>query len=516
MEPLDPTLPFEPTLPDERTHSRLAGEGEPAEPVPTHDLPPVGAVPGYEIEAVLGHGGMGVVYRARQQSLNRTVALKMILAGSHAGREALARFRSEAELLARLQHPHVIRIFEAGICDGRPFLVLELAEGGRLDQRLARGPLLPREAARILHLLTGAVQAAHGQGILHRDLKPSNVLFLRDGTPKVADFGLARQIESDRTLSGAILGTPSYMSPEQARGDVRLLGPPSDVHGLGAILYEMLTGRPPFQGPTAQATLEQVRTRTPVPPRRLQPTIPRDLEAVCLKCLEKEPRFRYPSAEALAEDLQRFLTNRPVTAGRDGLPARIGRWMRHPRRIDDLADWYLRVGGLGLILCLAYGLIFLTFWTVMFLASYFVDRGVTSALGLGRPALFGTVGAAVLAAGIGGTVLFLRFHRALKAGRLWALIVLGLVSTTAYAATAGLIALTAVLGPLRLGQLDSETVLTFALVGLCLLFTITVIYALVAFCLLCAMLAVSEHPDVYPRTDLDDGSHAGDSSSART
>jgi WD40 repeat protein len=285
-------------------------------------------IPGYEIEDVLGRGGMGVVYRARQTQLNRVVALKMLLAGDQAGPDELDRFRAEARTVAQFQHPHIVQIFEVGEHDGRPFFSLEYVEGGSLAQQLRGTPLPARDAAELVETLAGAVHYAHERHLIHRDLKPANILLVPSpggqlspglkglGTPKVADFGLAKRLDGEGALTqtGAIVGTPSYMAPEQAAGRADQLGPRVDVYALGAILYECLTGRAPFRGATKLETLEQVRTREPVPVRTLNPAVPRDLETVCLKCLHKEPARRYATAVELAEDLRRFLSGEPVRA----------------------------------------------------------------------------------------------------------------------------------------------------------------------------------------------------------
>jgi serine/threonine-protein kinase len=277
------------------------------------DLP---AVPGYEIVAELGRGGMGVVYQARQCSLKRPVALKMILAGLHTDSTARVRFRTEAEAVARLQHANIVQIYEVGEHAGRPFLCLEYVDGGSLLRKAAGTPQPEREAARLVETLARAVHYTHQHGILHRDLKPTNVLLTADGTPKITDFGLAKILDAGAgpTRSETLLGTPSYMAPEQAASDPKKVGAPADVYSLGAILYELLTGRAPFQGATPLAALEQVRTQEPVPPRRLRRSVSVDLETICLKCLEKEPGQRYPSAEALADDLKRFLEGQPIQA----------------------------------------------------------------------------------------------------------------------------------------------------------------------------------------------------------
>ncbi|HVS40066.1 MAG TPA: bifunctional serine/threonine-protein kinase/formylglycine-generating enzyme family protein [Gemmataceae bacterium] len=285
----------------------------------------------YEILEEIGRGGMGVVYKARQQKLNRLVALKMILAGAHADADDLARFRREAEAVAALRHPHVVQIYEIGEQDGRPYFSLEFVEGGNLAQKLGGSPQPPRRAAELIETLARAVHFAHQQGIIHRDLKPANVLLTADGAPKIADFGLAKRLEAGvgQTRTGEIVGTPSYMAPEQAmRGASARVGTPTDVYALGAILYEMLTGRPPFRGPTGVDTILQVLQDDPVPPRQLQPKTPRDLETICLKCLQKEPSRRYGSAEALAEDLRRFRGHEPIQARPVGPWERAVQWAR--------------------------------------------------------------------------------------------------------------------------------------------------------------------------------------------
>src|SRR5262249_19610238 len=231
-------------------------------------------------DGMLGRGGMAVVYRARHLKLKRTVALKMVLAGGHAGPHELTRFRIEAEAVARLQHPNIVQIHEVGEAGGHPYCALELVEGGSLAQRLNGRPLAPKEAARLVGLLAEAMHLAHSRNIVHRDLKPANVLLAADGTPKITDFGLARHLDSDssETQAGAVIGTPSYMAPEQAAGSSHEAGPAADVYALGAILYECLSGRPPFVGKTVVETLDQVRTQEPAPPSRRQGGVPLDLE----------------------------------------------------------------------------------------------------------------------------------------------------------------------------------------------------------------------------------------------
>ena len=309
-------------------------------------------VPGYRILGTLGRGGMGVVYRATDLRLNRMVALKMVLAGDHAGEEARVRFQQEAQAVARLQHPNIVQIFEVGETGGLPFCSLEFVAGGTLAAALASTPQDPVAAARRAVVLVRAMDAVHSAGIIHRDLKPANVLLAPDGTPKITDFGLAKRLDegSAQTIDGQILGTPSYMAPEQARGQLDRIGPLSDVWALGAILYEMLTGRPPFRGTGARDTLIQVVSEEPVPVRRLQPGCPRDLETVCLKCLEKEPAKRYSSAAELAKDLDRFLGGHPILARRAGPIERTAKWARRSPLRAGLAATVALCLGLFVIL----------------------------------------------------------------------------------------------------------------------------------------------------------------------
>jgi WD40 repeat protein len=342
-----------------RPDSELA-EAPTLAPGETTAAPPVGTkvryIGDYELLEELGRGGMGVVYKARQTSLKRLVALKMILAGEHASADDLARFRAEAEAVARLQHPGIVQIHEIGAHEGYPYFSLEFVEGGSLEKKLGGAPQPARPAAALVEALARAVDVAHQAGVVHRDLKPANVLLARGDPvhgiklgsspeaavpyqPKVTDFGLAKLLkdEAGRTASGAILGTPSYMAPEQAGGRNRAVGPAADVYALGAILYELLTGRPPFRAATAMDTLLQVLSEEPVPPRRLQPQLPRDLETICLKCLHKEPARRYASARALAEDLRRFQNGEPIQARPVSRAERAWKWAR--RRPAVAALW---------------------------------------------------------------------------------------------------------------------------------------------------------------------------------
>lgn len=281
----------------------------------------------YEILEEIARGGMGVVYRARQRSLNRPVALKVLLGGLFAGEEGRRRMKSEASLAARLRHPNIVPVFDTGSLDGQPFYSMAFIEGRTLAEVVQHGPLAPSRAARYLARMAEAVHYAHGEGVLHRDLKPSNVLIDASDEPHVTDFGLAKALDAaPQTLTGGVLGSPAYMPPEQALGQPAEVTARSDVYSLGAILYELLTGRPPFQGTSLAAVIAQVKDSDPVAPRRLNPSIPADLETVCLKCLEKSPARRYAQAGELAEDLQRFLRDEPVHARPVGPFGRAARW----------------------------------------------------------------------------------------------------------------------------------------------------------------------------------------------
>lgn len=340
-----------------------------------HPLGTVRYIGDYELLEEIARGGMGVVYKARQVSLERLVALKMILAGDHAGASDLARFRTEAQAVARLQHPNIVQIYEVGQHESHPYFSLEYCSGGSLAEKLNGTPLPAQQAAQFAETLAGAMHAAHEAGIVHRDLKPANILLQPVGggqsvvggqgpgasdqaaasSPamdhrlptdlwpqttllKITDFGLAKK-HSDSTnvsaagvtVSGAILGTPSYMAPEQAAGKGKEVGPSCDIYALGAILYEMLTGRPPFKAATPLETLTQVAVDNPAPPRDLQPSTPRDLQTICLKCLEKEPGKRYATAIALAEDLRRFQAGQPILARPARIPEKLLKWTRRNR-----------------------------------------------------------------------------------------------------------------------------------------------------------------------------------------
>jgi WD40 repeat protein/serine/threonine protein kinase len=344
---------------------------------PTADSWP--AIPDYEVLGILGRGGMGVAYKAWQVSLNRVVALKMIHGGDATAPELRARFRTEAETVARLRHPNIVQIYAVGEHEGRPYLALEYVDGGSLADELAGTPQQPRSAAQLVEVLARAIHCAHQQGIIHRDLKPGNILLVSGGVvsgewskaegrrtastthhspltthqPKITDFGLAKQLDADKgqTQTGVALGTPSYMAPEQAGGKSKQIGPASDVYALGAILYELLTGRPPFRGATVLDTLEQVRSVEPVPPRRLQPRVSADLETITLKCLEKEPERRYGTALELAEELRRYQNDQPILARPMHAWERSWRWVRRRPAVAGLlvtaAVALMALGGAG-------------------------------------------------------------------------------------------------------------------------------------------------------------------------
>ena len=324
---------------DDRAQKRGFLEKKPARATAGTELDRNTSIGPYELLEEVGRGGWGVVYKAHQTSLDRLVAVKVILNDDFASQTDRDRFASEAKALARLDHPHIVHVFDFGEHRGKPFFSMEFVSGGSLAQKLSQAPLDERAAAVLLETLAQTLHRVHQAGIVHRDLKPSNVLLSTDGVVKVSDFGLSksRTDDSKGTASGNIAGSPSYMAPEQARGDSKRIGPPSDVYALGAILYEALTGRPPFRAASAWETVGQVIHQEPVPPSRLQPGLGRDISTICLKCLEKDPTRRYPSAENLAEDLRRFLDGRPITARSVSGAERLYRWGRRNPRVAGLS-----------------------------------------------------------------------------------------------------------------------------------------------------------------------------------
>jgi serine/threonine-protein kinase len=325
-------------------------------PIPSSsETPPPPGLPrtfgDYELLEEIGRGGMGVVYKARQHSLNRLVAIKMILRGELASAADLARFRAEAESAARLEHPNIVPVYEVGECDGQAYFSMKCVEGTTLGRLAAKGPLPPREAARYMIAICRAIDFAHRHGILHRDLKPSNVLIDRDDRPMITDFGLAKRVEGTKptgcnpwaslTQTGAIVGTPNYMSPEQAAGSRGKLSPASDVYSLGTILYELLTGRPPFQAASPVDTLMLVLEQDPLLPRLLNHNIDRDLEMICLKCLQKPSDLRYASAEELARDLEAYMNGDSVSARSGSFAQVLGRLFRETHHASVLENWGL-------------------------------------------------------------------------------------------------------------------------------------------------------------------------------
>jgi serine/threonine protein kinase len=296
-------------------------------------------VPGYEILGICGHGGMGVVYRARQLGANRLVALKMIRAVEHASPTERLRFQIETEAVARLQHPNIVQLYEVGEVRGQPFFSLEFCDGSTLTEQLQKQRPTPRESAQLIETLARAMHYAHLRGVVHRDLKPGNVLLAgAERVAKITDFGLAKRIDAearDLSQSGAIMGTAAYMAPEQAAGKVRDTGPAADVYALGALLYECLTGRPPFDGPK-QVVLVSVLSDEPVPPSRLEAKVPRDVETICLKCLRKQPEQRYASAEDLANDLRRVQAGEPIRARPVGALERTVKWVGRNKVVASL------------------------------------------------------------------------------------------------------------------------------------------------------------------------------------
>jgi hypothetical protein len=314
---------------------------EPSAPM-RHERP-ADDLPDYELDEELGRGGMGVVYRARQLSLQRDVAVKLILRGTLASTDDLARFQSEAAAAGRLQHPNIVPIYEVASHNGQCYFSMQLIEGETLAERLVDGPVAAREAVQIMVKVARAIHYAHTQGIIHRDLKPANILLDAAGEPHVTDFGLAKQLDQGASLtrSGAILGTPAYMAPELASGDRGSIGPACDVYSLGTILYALLTGRPPFQGPSPVDTVLMVLEQDPLPPRLLNRKLDRDLEMIVLKCLQKPPELRYFSAAALADDLAAYLNDEPISARSGQLTQVVARVFRETHHATVLENWGL-------------------------------------------------------------------------------------------------------------------------------------------------------------------------------
>ena len=343
-------MPSASELPDSHEDATLAGP----DAVIDDFVVDADAVPGYDLLGELGRGGMGVVYKARDQNLKRTVALKMILSGAHASDEDMQRFQIEAEAVAKLQHPNIVQIYEVSEHEGRPYIALEFADGGSLDEKIAGKPQDQQESAELIETLSGAMQLAHENDIIHRDLKPANILLTTEGVPRITDFGLAKRMDEDsnQTKSGAVMGTPSYMAPEQAGGKSDILGPATDTYALGAILYHMLTGRPPFQAATQLDTIMQVLTEEPVAPRKLNPALAVDLETICLKCLEKDAHRRYESATALGEDLRRFQSGEPILARPVTVVERSWKWAKRRPAVAGM----ISVMALALVSLIAGGL----------------------------------------------------------------------------------------------------------------------------------------------------------------
>ncbi len=337
----------------------------------------------FELIEEIARGGMGIVYKARQVSLNRTVALKMILAGQFAGSEDVARFHAEAESAANLDHPGIVPVYAAGKLAGQHYFSMGYVDGQSLASRLRSGPVPVREAAELMAALAEAIEYAHDRGVIHRDLKPANVMLDKDGLPHITDFGLAKRVEAEcrLTATGQLLGTPSYMSPEQAAGKTNRIGPLSDVYSLGAILYELLTNRPPFQAPSPIDTLMQVLDDQPTPPRAVNSDIPRDLDVICMKCLEKDPAHRYASAGELAADLKRYLAGELIHASSVNILGRASRALTLSQHEDHFHGWGLAVMIIGAIVFGAHAVIYVLA-TMGFpdITAYWIPRGVMFAL----------------------------------------------------------------------------------------------------------------------------------------
>ena len=338
-----PPGPDAPTLTAPGTHERSTLSAGAVAPAPPPELP------GYRDLTPVGVGGMGAVYRAVQRGTDRVVAVKFVHPAWAADRGLLQRFENEAKALAKVKHAGVVQVFEVGANGGPPYFSMEYVPGGTLGQRLRAGPVPPREAAAIMAAVAGAVAAAHAEGLLHRDIKPGNVLMAGDGTPKVSDFGLAKftAASDGPTVTGAVLGTPSYMAPEQAAGRTEEIDERTDVYGIGATLYELLTGRPPFKAENHAVTLAMVLDDEPVTPRAVKPAVPAELEAVCLKCLEKEKARRYPTAAAVADELGRWLAGKPTAVRPRTRGQKLRRWAGRNRVLLALAGVVLLGGAVA-------------------------------------------------------------------------------------------------------------------------------------------------------------------------
>ena len=332
----------------------------------------------YELIEEIARGGMGVVYKARQVSLNRIVALKMILKGEFASIQEVQRFQSEAEAAGGLDHPNILPVYEIGQEENWHYFSMRLIEGRTLEQTMASHTLLPRASAALMVTVARAVHHAHQHGILHRDLKPANILMDRNGEPHISDFGLAKHVGKDRgaTESGVIMGTPSYMSPEQASGHAKGVTTAADVYSLGAIFYQMLTGRPPFEGATALELLRRVVEQDAERPRLINPKVDRDLEAICLKCLEKDPRHRYDSAEALAEDLTRFLNGEPIVAVASNVLHRLARTLDRSQHDTEFQNWGTMLIFFGFIFLIGHVATFLVIFSNQSIGMLWLSRGV--------------------------------------------------------------------------------------------------------------------------------------------
>ncbi len=339
----NPSTPFGASQHPAETTDPVSGRSETTTGTPRVDNSLPRRVGNYELLEEIGRGGMGVVYKARQLDLDRIVAVKMLLNARLAGPTEEARFHAEAEAAARLADPHIVPVYEVGEVDDQPYFSMQLIEGTTLAARLDQGPLTPREAAELLIPICRAVDMAHRQGVLHRDLKPSNILIDRTGRPLVSDFGLAKQLQAGQSLTrtGAIVGTPSYIAPEQAAGSRGEVGPASDVYSLGMILYEMLTGRPAFQAPSPVDTVLMVLEQDPLPPRLLNAKADRDLEMVALRCLQKPIALRYASAGELADDLEAYLAGEAIAARSGRFSQVVARLFRETHHAAVLENWGL-------------------------------------------------------------------------------------------------------------------------------------------------------------------------------